>query len=78
MKIEIYKTKDLAEASFLLTKGKRLKLIEREGRVCWFAFEDRQDCENLVNQFWFDNSTVPAKSFYEAMQTLKKRIFVNT
>lgn len=76
--MERYKTKDLAEASYLLAKGKKLSAMEREGKVCWFSFENKFDCEALVNDFWFDNNSfIHAKSFYEAIQTLKKRIFIN-
>ena len=70
-----YFTRDLAEASFLLSKGKLLQRIEREGRICWFVFPDKSECERLSNEYWFGNSLIPAKSFYEAIQTLKNRIF---
>lgn len=70
-----YFTKDLAEASFLIVKGKLLYRIERKGRICWFIFLDKQECEQLANEYWFRNSSVIAKSFYEAIQTLKNRIF---
>ena len=70
-----YQTKDLAEASFLLTKKVKFLHIEREGRTCWFFFQDRGLCERLTSEFWFENATVPAKIFYDAVQTLKNRIF---
>lgn len=70
-----FKTKDLAESSFLLAKGKLIERIEREGKTCWFIFSDSQECQELVNDFWFKNSLIPAKSYYEAIQTLKNRIF---
>lgn len=70
-----YRTKDLAEASFLLTKSIKFLRIDREGRVCWFIFDDASICENLIAEYWFRNATVPAKTFYEAVQTLKNRIF---
>ena len=70
-----YKTKDLAEASFLLTKKVKLFRIEREGTICWFVFNDKALCDKLISEFWFDNAAVPAKLFYDAVQTLKNRIF---
>lgn len=73
--MDIYKTKDLAEASFLLAKGKSLQRIEREGRICWFIFPNELECKQLADLFWFGDSTVNGKSFYEAIQTLKNRIF---
>ncbi len=70
-----YKTKDLAEASFLLANGKKLLLLERDGRVCWFVYPDRTECETLVSSFWFNDAVVNAKNFYDAIQMLKGRIF---
>ena len=70
-----YKTKDLAEASFLLVKGKIIQRIERINHVCWFIFQNELECRRLSDLFWFGNSTVNGKSFYEAIQTLKNRIF---
>lgn len=73
--VETFRTKDLSEASLLLTKDNQLLEIERDGNTCWFVFEDRKACEELSNQFWFGKCLVNAKSFYEAMNTLKNRIF---
>lgn len=73
--MDIYKTKDLAEASILLTKKQKLIRIEREGKVCWFIFQDKEKCQEIANQFWFGECLINAKSYYEAMLTLKNRIF---
>lgn len=75
MYMDEYITKDLSEASVLITKQQKLQRIEREGKVCWFIFNDRKTCEELANHFWFDECLVNAKSYYEALQTLKNRIF---
>lgn len=73
--IDKYKTKDLAEASFLLANGKQLLLVEREGKTCWFIYDGQQECQQLVNSFWFGNASINAKNFYDAIQMLKSRIF---
>jgi hypothetical protein len=70
-----YRTKDLAEASFLLTKNIKFLRLERVGKTCWFVFNDKNNCELLTSEFWFGNATVPAKAFYDAVQILKNRIF---
>ena len=72
---EDYKTKDLAEASFLFTKKQKLVSINREGKTCWFIFENKNECEELSKKFWFEDALIPSKTFYEAIQTLKNRIF---
>jgi len=71
----VYKTKDLAEASFLLAENIELLKIVKEQGICWFQFRDKSKCEILVKSFWFQNPPLPAKSYYEAFQTLKKRIY---
>lgn len=75
MESKVYKTKDLPGASFLLAKGRVLKEIERREGKCWFVFEDNEECENLVNEFYFGHSYSQVKSFYDAMQSLKTQIF---
>ena len=70
-----YKTKDLAEAAALIVNGEQISRIEREGRLCWFIFEDKDKCENLSNKFFFGGLLVNAREYYEAMTRLKNRIF---
>jgi hypothetical protein len=70
-----YRTKDLSEGSVLLVKQQKLLSIDREGKTCWFIFEDKKSCEQIANQFWFGSCLVNAKSYFEAIQTLKNRIF---
>lgn len=72
---EYYRTRDLAEASFLFTKSQELVSIDREGKICWFLFQNKEQCEELSKQFWFQDALIPSKSFYESIQTLKNRIF---
>ncbi len=70
-----YSTKDLAEAGFLLTKSAVLIRVEKENRTCWFVFRDKEKCTKLSGNFWFGNAPVPARLFYDSIQTLKNRIF---
>lgn len=70
-----YLTRDLAEASLLLTKKQKLLRLDRQGKVCWFVFADEEKCKQLSNQFFFGVCLVNAKSYFDAIQTLKNRIF---
>lgn len=70
-----YKTRDLAEASILLARKQRLLRIDRQGRICWFVFADKESCERLVYTFWFSECLIDGKTFYQAMETLKNKIF---
>lgn len=70
-----YKTKDLAEATALVSTGNNLLRIDRDGRICFFVFENRHDCEIISNKFFFGKLLVNGREFYEAMIRLKSRIF---
>lgn len=71
----VYKTKDLAEAAFLLTSDKTLNSVIREGNTCWFVFNNKEICLELINKFWFGDEVIPARKFYESIQILKNKIF---
>jgi len=73
-----YRTKDLAEASFLYASHQKLIRLEEDnnGRY-WFIFGDKGQCEELVNQYWRREATVNAKEFADAFRSLKDRIFKN-
>lgn len=70
-----YRTKDLAEASALITTGNSLVRIERENKVCFFIFDDKVSCQAISNKYFFGELLVNARNFYEAMVRLKNRIF---
>lgn len=70
-----YKTKDLAEATALITTGNSLLGIERGGKICFFVFENKEKCIEISNKYFFGELTVNARNFHEAMVRLKNRIF---
>lgn len=72
-----YKTRDLAEAAALVVLNQRIVNVERENRICWFIFENRKDCEQISDQFFFGKLNVPAREYYESIVRLKNRIFSN-
>lgn len=73
--MEIYKTKDLAESAALIVKKQELIRIEREGKTCWFVFNNKNKCEEISNQFFFGKLLADLKEFHEIMSRLKNRIF---
>ncbi len=75
METEYYKTKDLAEAGALIVKKQQLVEIEREGKTCWFVFQNGQECQRLSNEFFFGELLLNARDYYEALNRLKNRIF---
>ena len=70
-----YRTKDLAEASFLYASNKKLIQLEKDGSKFWFIFADRVSCEKLADSFWGKEATVNAKEFADGIRTLKDLIF---
>ncbi len=70
-----YKTRDLAESAALLVCKKHLVRIDRMGKVCLFVFENKSDCEQIANDFYFGTLTINAREYYEAITRLKKKIF---
>jgi len=73
--INYYATKDLAEASFLIASGIKLTQIEKENKVCWFLFSDKDGCLRLSDTFWRREAMINAQEFYSAMRMLKDVIF---
>ena len=73
----IYKTKDLPESAALVYKNRQLLRIERQGKACWFVFDNKNECEKLSNDFFFGEFTVNARLYYEIIVRLKHRIFSN-
>ena len=71
--IKEFKTKDLYLASFLFAKEKVLARVDREKNICWFVFKDIN--EEMINKFWSGQAECEAKTFSDAIRTLKDRIF---
>ena len=74
--VDEYRTKDRGEAGALIVKGKQLLKIERLGKVCWFIFQDRENCQDISKQFFFGDLQVNALNYFEALGRLKNRIFM--
>ena len=70
-------TKDLSLAGMLYAKGVPFIGVNRNGRVCWFVFENHQLCENLQQQYFSKSVEVNAKEYAEALRTLKDLVFAN-
>ena len=75
---ENYKTKDLAEAAMQITQGQQFVGLEREGRIYWFIFLEKKECEQLANTYYFGEVLVNARQFHETMSRLKGRIFAKS
>ena len=68
-------TKDLYLSALLYAKGLKLQKVERQGRVCWFVFEDKNQSDQLRQKFINKEIDVNAKEYTDALQTLKDLVF---
>jgi len=75
MNREVYQTKDLYEASALYALNLRFLGLKREWPFCWFIFEDKDNCQQIADEFWAKKLKVDPKCYAEAIRTLKDRIF---
>jgi len=72
---ENFSTKDLSLASLLYAKNIPFVGIDRDGRTCWFLFENKELCETLQQQFFAKSVEVNAKDYADALRTLKNLVF---
>ncbi len=69
-----YRTSDLYLSAFLKAKGLKLRDKHRDGNKFIFIFEDRDDREHLIREF-FNDGTVNITAFKNAIQDLKTMVF---
>ena len=69
-----YRTSDLYLSAFLKAKGLRLWDKHRTGNKFVFIFEDRDDREQLIREF-FNDGTINITAFKNAIQDLKTLVF---
>ncbi len=68
-------TKDLYFAGLLYALGLQFLGITREGNICWFEFSDYERCINLYPKYLSKELKVSAKSYEEALKSLKSFLF---
>lgn len=73
-KSQTYSTSDIYLSAFLKAKGMRLQDKRRVGSKCHFIFQDRQDRELLIQDF-FNDGLVSITAFKNALQDLKTMVF---
>lgn len=68
-------TKDLYFAALLYALGVKLLGNTRVGSICWFEFDDHQKCNDLYTKYISKELKISAKSYEEALKTLKSFLF---
>ena len=73
---EFYKTQNLYEASFLLTKGYKLAGKEKEDRKVTLLFkEDNNKKTQEAAMEFYNNGKIEAKKCFDSYRTLKDFVF---
>lgn len=67
--------KDIYAAAALFAEGKKLLRLQGEGKFFWFVFENKSDCEELLNKYWSGENLVSSRAYADAIRTLKDRLF---
>jgi len=70
-----YKTKDLYEASTLYALDQKFLYLEKEGEYFWFVFGNKEVCQEIADKYWRREVSVDAKTYADAIRTLKDRLF---
>lgn len=73
--LDLYKTRDLGLASFIIAKGNEVHHIEREERLTHFVFDGLNKCRDLEREYKFNGAKIEAKKFYDAIREAKRLIF---
>lgn len=71
----IYKTKDIFEASWIYSQNIKLIRLEPDGKYYWFIFEDKQTSEKLSFDYWSQKADGNIKQFVNSLKTLKDMVF---
>lgn len=73
-----YYVKDIGEASALLCKSAKLIRLQPDSDFYWFVFINKSFCENVSNDYWYGKLELNAKSYNDALRTLKDRLFAQS
>ncbi len=71
----IYKTKDLFEASWIYSQNIPILKLEPDGKYFWFVFSEKEKALKLSSLYWSQNALGNIKAFVNSQKTLKDLVF---
>lgn len=71
----IYRTKDIFEASWIYSQNVKLLNLEPDGKYSWFVFQDETLCKKLASDYWSQKAIGNIKQFVNSLKTLKDFVF---
>ncbi len=72
---DVYQTRDIYETAFLYASRLKLIDVQRTDSICWFVFSDQNKAEELSRKFWSREAKIDAKTYSEAIRTLKDMLY---
>lgn len=69
-----YKTRDIGEATALLTLKRKFLRLDNDGDFFWFVFKDKKT-SLIADRYWSGALKVGAKDYNNCFKDLKDRIF---
>lgn len=72
--LDNYLTRDLYEASYILSQNQKLLQLQKSDNFFFFVFENKKECELLRDNYWLNTAQVSAKQYANAVKELKKTI----
>lgn len=71
-----YSTSDLSLAATLLCLGYKLEALDRhDSRRAVFIFNRDKALDNFLEAYWGDNLTVNPRTYFDALKSLKTRLY---
>lgn len=71
---DLYHTKDSETAAILYSSKQILDSTYWENGSCFFVFQDKKRCEEIISDYLNDKITVGAKSLIEAIRTIRNLV----
>lgn len=72
---DVFTTRDLAEAAYLYSIGRRMSDCAIDNGTVFFSFERPMECQVDLEEYWRKDAMVNAKEHFDAIRTLKELIF---
>jgi hypothetical protein len=72
---ELYVTKDQQLASLIYATGHVLDSSYWENGSCYFVFENKKECDQLVSKYYNGLLKINAKSIFDALNTVRSIIY---
>ena len=73
--VEFFTTKDQQIATLLYATGETLDSSYWENGICFFVYEDKPRCEQIIANYYKGMIKINAKAIFDALNTIKSIIY---